>query len=249
MLRSLLFISLCCFFSCDLFDNEPDPIVDVPVEFQLKLFQEIRPDGRTLFFEVESVDTFECTNHSISGEVAFSPQRMVYALASIDAPEDCAPGNAPATARYSIDELNAGNYDLSVTLREVVENRGMLTLDAESVELNFDEARGINAEFVLKLLPENAAWGYVRYDADPTEVSSFLSELHALEHEVFNGEYGYFHAEGRNVHLHHSTESAPFALQLSAETDALRSLLDAYRNRLGDDFVYRVWLGNGAVIE
>lgn len=237
------------FVACELFENEPDPIVDVPVEFRLALFQEIRPDGRELFLEVETVDTFDCRNYAIAGDLTLVARRAVLTVAQIDAPTDCDPGRAPAHRRFSLDGLPVGSSDFVSELRATVRSEGQLLLDTNGARFDFDAPNGIALAPALTFLPETAAWGHVSYPADPAEEVAFLSDLLARSADVLQGNYGYFTTATEPLTFRTPAPGSGFAVTLAVDASELADLVTTYRDRLGDAFAVRIRLGDGSLLE
>lgn len=238
-----------CFTACDLFDNEPDPIVDVPVEFRLALFQEIRPDGRELFLEVETVDTFDCRNYGITGDLTIATRRAALTIEKIEEPADCDAGIAPARHGFSLNGWDVGTYDLTTELRETVQSEGRLLISDTGARFDFAEPNGITPATALKFLPENAAWGHIAYPTDPAEEVAFLNELLLLTSDVLQGNYGYFDTATEPLTFREPAPGSGFAVELTSGFTALQDLVNEYQDRLGDDFAVRIRLGDGSVIE
>lgn len=240
-------------------ETEPDVVVTLPPEFIVDLYeQRDAATGAPVFgLWVETVKAdYPAGNYRIVSQLEGGAGQLHIRLNEVAEPDqpDGVPG--PARAFIPVGALADGTYNLTIQLGETLFNDGVLTVAQGHYELGFAEPTvGIDVQNrVLNTIPAGTVWGYVR---TPTEIqqpaaNAFLLNIkdYTEEAELPAGYYGYFTVAGTGqVFFHRSV--APegpaqlFVRRLSADPNALRGLLNSYRNDVQTPLTIWCWWTGG----
>lgn len=260
-LTFLLFFSSLFLGACSVRpgETEPDVVVTLPPEFIVDLYEqrEAATGQATFGLWVETVKTdYPAANYRIVSQVESGAGQLRVRLNEVAEPDqpDGAPG--PARTFIPLGALADGTYNLSIQLGETLFNEGVLTVGQGHYELVFSEATvGIDVQNrVLNTIPDGSVWGYV---LTPTEIQQPAANAFLLNIKNFTEEaglpagfYGYFTVAGTGqVFFHRSVAPGGaaqlFVRRLSADPNALRGLLNTYRNDAQTPLTIRCWWTGG----
>lgn len=240
-------------------ESDPDVIVTVPPEFIVDLYeQRDAADGHATFgLWVETVKTdYPSGNYRIVSAVESGANRIAVRLLNVSEPDQPDHIAGPARAFIPVGALADGVYAFTVQLGDALFSDGVLTIGQGRFELNFpDGTAGIDVQNrVLQHIPDGMVWGYA---LTPSEIqypaaNNFLLNIKdfTTESGLAPGYYGYFTVAGTGqVFFHRSVApgalSQPFLRRLSADPNALRALLNSYRNDSQTPLTIRCWWTGG----
>jgi hypothetical protein len=144
------------------------------------------------------VEPQPCENNVIDYSSNVSSEGLLLYLHEIITPANCITAESFIHADASFGFLNNGTYRVEVTLKDVIQNLGTLTVTPDAYTLNLETQDGIELKNkVLRRIPKGYLWGYVGFsDAAQggPKASSFLTELgsKATSRTLPEGNYGYF---------------------------------------------------------
>lgn len=237
----LLTFSLFAIASCKVVEDDV-VVVTLAPEYSVDLFEQRNAaDGTPQFgLWVESTSLYKCPGFSIDAQVTVQGYNVAIALLGVTEPAICAGDSAPAKQFIPIGDLADGTYAFSLSLRDVIVNKGFLTVTSGRYSLSLPGAQGVFVgNFVLETIPDGVIWGYAVTpdEASQPVASGFLSDLKTLstENNLPPGFYSYFTVSGAgNIELHKSIAPAvgfkSFVRRLSGSPDALSNLLQGYRD-------------------
>lgn len=244
--------------ACQVTDISDDVIITIEPEYAVALFeQRDAADGSPTFgLWMERMLNSECPGYGIETEVAVSAGGIFVTILGVLPPAvPCVGDSTPARQFVAIGNLADGVYPFTLSLRDVVANKGILAVANGRYELSLPDAQGIEVqEFVLEHLPEGMIWGYA---ATPNESSQpvaddFIANLKTIsaENGLAPGYYSYFTVTGTNdIYLHNrilpSGSARFFVRRLTASRDALKSLLQNYRTAAQQPLSIHCWTTEG----
>jgi hypothetical protein len=238
-------------------EDDNDVVVTIPPEYAVDLFENrAASDGTPTFgLWVESMEKYRCTGFGIAAQVAVQNDHIGVTILGVTEPAPCVGDSAPARQFIAIGHLTNGTYEFSLSLRDVIVNEGSLTVASGQYTLFLPEAQGVVIEnFTLASLPDGIVWGYA---ATPDEASQpvaddFLADLKTLtaENGLVPGFYSYFTISGTgNISFHKSIApvgtSKHFVRQLNASPDALKGILQNYRDAAQQPLSIKCWTTEG----
>ena len=191
--------------SCDIKELE-DPIIiaDLDDEFELTLWEELYPTGRSLQLLIETIKDEPCQNAQIVNAVFKNGSSFNVTLQDITTPSDCQTGIGPATAVVNLGQINPGVYNLDINLKNTVINEGQLNFSTNRYLIQMKTDNGI--KFIrseLYAIPVSFFWGYIAYDAESLkeDAEAIRSQLGLMGEAVAltNGDYGYFQVSNQQV--------------------------------------------------
>lgn len=237
--------------------DDTDIVVTADPEFAVDLF-EMRNDSDgapTFGLWVESVKVYDCSGYGIDASVLVQNNRIEVDLLGTIPASPCSGDPAPAKQFLPIGNLADGSYTFAISLRDIIINEGVLTVTDGRYSLSLSDPQGIDFQnLVLERLPDGIIWGYA---ATPDELSepvadNFIFDLKTLSTEsgLLPGFYSYFTVAGAGGVYFHKSIAPPgtaeiFVRRLSASTDALKSLLQNYRNAAQQPLYIRCWTTEG----
>lgn len=238
LLFTLLLLALA---SCKMVEDDV-VVVTLSPEYSVDLFeQRSAADGTPQFgLWVESMANYPCPGYSVDAQVTVQNGNIGVVLLGVLAPAICEGDSAPAKQFLPIGNLADGTYTFSISLRDVIVNKGALSVTNGQYKLSLPNTQGVFIEnFILDPLPDGIIWGYAATPDEPSEpvADNFLTDLKTLsiENDLPPGFYSYFKLSGTgNISLHKSIAPAgvsrPFVRRLTASNDALKGLLQGYRD-------------------
>lgn len=252
-----MIIFLPAIFSCRVEEDNGEVVVTIPPEYAVDIFENrAAADGTPTFgLWVESTEKYECPGYGVAAEVAVQNGSITVTILGVTKPAPCVGDSAPARQFIPIGDLADGTYKFNLSLRDVIENEGSLTVSDGLYTLSLPDAQGVVIEnFTLSTLPDGIVWGYA---ATPDEASqpvadNFLTDLKTLttENGLVPGFYSYFTISGTgNITFHKSVAPVGaakyFVRRLSASPDALKGILQNYRNAAQQPLSIKCWTTEG----
>ena len=241
--RWIPFLSLLALAGCyNTPEEEPDIIVTLEPEFTVDLFEHRNAtDGAPEFgLWVESMVEFECGNFQIEAITTVDGSAISVELSEIHEPDSCLGAPGPARGFLPIGSLADGAYTFRLALNAVIVNEGILTVQNGHYELSLPNQQGIDFQNrVLETLPNGYLWGFVDTPAeqDLPVADQFVQNLKTLTEAPLlpAGFYSYFTVSGTGQYYFHRSiapagQHRPFLRRLSTSPDAIRNLLQGYRN-------------------
>ncbi|HRI61595.1 MAG TPA: hypothetical protein PK228_17775 [Saprospiraceae bacterium] len=260
--RSLWFLALTCFalafVACRVNDLvEDEPKFTAAPEYTVDLFeQRDTADGAPTFgLWVERIELSDCEGYGVDATVSVQNGRIEVKVLGVIKPAICLGDSARARQFLAIGQLADGTYEFSLSLRDVIQNKGTLTVAGGHYTLSLPDAKGVVVEnFILEPLPDGIVWGYAATPDEPSEpvADNFLTDLKTLtaENDLTPGFYSYFTISGTgNIEFHKSIAPAgvtrQFVRRLTAAPDALKGLLQNYRDATQQPLQIKCWTTEG----
>lgn len=240
--------------------EEEDPVIIVTLdpEFTVDLFeQRDSTDGTPVFgLWIESKKTYPCGNYPVEADVRTMPGEIDVLLKETTAPSPCLGDPAPARSFIPVGNLADGTYRFRLSLSPVVVSEGWLTVQNGHYELSLSQEQGIDFQNrVLESLPGEFVWGYALTpeESDKPVADQFSQSLKPLtaEANLAPGFYGYFTVSGAGKYFFHRSIApavayAPYLRRLnSASLDAVRNLVQSYRDNPGQPLSIHCWTTQG----
>lgn len=226
-------------------DDDPEIIVTLDPEFTVDLFeQRAASDGKPTFgLWVESMEEFECSNYQIEATVEVDAGMIDIQLQEIRPPDTCMGAPGPARGFLPIGQLADGTYPFRFALNQIIQNEGFLLVQNGHYELNLPNQQGIDFQNrVLEALPDGYVWGYANTpsESDLPVADQFIQNLKGLTQDLDlpTGFYSYFTVAGTGQFYFHRSiapegQHRPFLRRLSGPPNAVKSLLQGYRDDPG----------------
>jgi hypothetical protein len=233
---------LILFSSCEKIQDE-DPVVNVPVTFLIEMEEKLQPGYRPLLFNLKSVEILDCANYQIDYKLEQQKRSIHLTLKDFSLEEPCQPQPATAQGVANLGPLEPGEYKLKITLKDVVQNEGVLSVRPEYYILYMETLDGIFfPEGLTRLrIPGHSIWGGVYPMADSLSAlaDEFMSELYqsAAPFQLIPGNYGPFSVSiGNAIQLVQPPAPGPghtFVLRYGGSRNGLINLVEYYRNAGG----------------
>jgi hypothetical protein len=247
ILRSLtLLVPLAFFVSCSQDPLGPDPLVDVPNTFNIRLIEQLDSTGKAFSLEVTTIEFQDCMEKSVDFNLSQSYNAVLVSLNDIITPDECPDGSAPARSTVLLKDLEIRTYTIDINLKNTVKNTGTLTVLPDQFILEMETEDGfqvLNPE--LWRIPERTIWGSFSYATEDMAVvvQNFLADLESLcEENTFpEGDYGHFYVVNSESIL--IPDQAPAGLSFRRNflftcdpvSVGLPALMESYRTEYGVD--------------
>lgn len=242
--------------SCGLPEEDIPAVVDIPVTFQIQLRETLQAGDRPLEIHLMSLENLDCQNYTIDYEYARSGNLLMLSLNDFILNGPCVPGEAVASASFSPGVLNLGYYPMIISLKDVVQNEGSLTVSPEFYSIKLQTSHGILASpHKLYRIPEKSIWGEIYAEPDSLVylTENFLEELEQASAplNLQEGYYGYFRIDGDGVlKLSEPTgqeEETTFVRRYQGDREFLIDLAAAYRAEGGAGLTLRLFDAEGYI--
>ncbi|MCB0704656.1 MAG: hypothetical protein KDC34_05075 [Saprospiraceae bacterium] len=234
------------FFGCSKDNTDPGILVDVPTTFNVRMIEHLDSTGRSLSFQVSTIEFRDCLNETIDYNLFQNQNSVQLSLNEIVAPETCMEGSAPATVSILLPDLVKYSYKVQISLKNTIENNGTLINEDTRYRLDMETFNGfqvLNPE--LLKVPEHVIWGSFAFRSEDmaTISQAFFQELEQLAHSgTFpTGDYGHFYViSDQNVFILDQSPSdlsfrRNFLYYFSGDPADLTNLLETYRSEYSAD--------------
>lgn len=229
-----------------------EPNVSVKKEFRIIPWEVLDGNNRAFQINIETILTESCENTVIDVLPSFGNNDISLSIRNIPTP-DCIAPIFPATSKNMIGDLQLPNYDIEISLKDVIHNNGELFVEEEYYEIKMENLDGIVIpDTRLYKVPENTIWGYVAYSENTHETiaNDFVDEIESVTttKDFEDGFYGYFSIENSkptilNEDITHSIDNA-FGLSFSGDNVLLTDILSNYRTQ-HPDLVFKIFTSKG----
>jgi hypothetical protein len=204
--RQWLYLSILCIalIQCDNGDGkDPILIADVEKEFDVKLWEVLKPTERYLQLQISTIKDKDCLNYGIDQNIKQNGPNLELNINKVLPPELCQRGIGPAKAILDLKTLTQGRYNLTVNLGKVVPSKGSITVTSSAYSFYMPEQYGFRLQkTILNRVPEQTIWGYVAYsEGNKAAADQFLQELVKISRDagLDKGYYGYFEVNESNA--------------------------------------------------
>lgn len=246
----LLFIGGIILTACNK-SNDPDVILNVEEEFSIILWEQLRQNTRDFQLNLQTLKkNFKCQNFEVGFDQDQIGNTLLITINDIIEPTDCLEGENKASGIVNFGKLPTGFYNLTIDLKDVVSNQGVLEINEDFFQLNMNSKDGIIIEKnQLYRIPDRLIWGYVQYQ-DQSVTDDFLAELDQITQSVSltAGNYGYFNIENTNLTINADTDistATTFATSLVGNTAELKILVKKYQEEFGNGLALKVYTFRG----
>ena len=243
--RSVLgVLAIFVLFGCDFQGTPVEPIIvsNIDTEFSIRMHENLSPNGATLYFEIKSIEEINCLNGIIDYSVLNQKGNLDLLIKKVIDPADCSPGMGFYHSDAYIGKLETDKiYNLTISLQNIVDNKGFLTVDDEKYSINLNTLYGLKIEnAVMYKIPPSLVWGYIAIqNLNEKEVAdTFLAELSSAGTEITlkQGDYGSFQvlSSGRLVGFQTEIDNPitiiPISFGFTGDWTQLTGEVAAFRN-------------------
>lgn len=229
-------------FGCK--DNQIDEEVNVTIddEFKIFLWEVLEENDRSFNLKVETIKSESCENTLIDVAPSITEENISFTIHDIPEP-DCPAPIFIANANVEIGLLNSSSYEVIISLKNVIQNEGTLSVESDYYELKMKELNGIIVpEKRLYKIPQNTIWGYIASDNSNADSVSdgFIVELDNVseDQDYTDGYYGYFSVENNYLTILKQNISQgtvrTFGFSYDGDNSELMNILSDYRSQYPD---------------
>ncbi len=221
---------------------DDEVIVKVKPEFSIDLFEQRDDSNGTPIFGlwVESMEVFECDNYLIVSNKEQNVNTVKIILRGIEKPQNCNAQTAKAKTFIPIGNLADGAYELEIDLRDVVSNKGKLTVMQGKYSLDMPDPKGIVIKnYLVQAMPDQLFWGYIETPTGQAtqQANALLADLKSLSTTVSlpTGFFSYFTVSGGgtfffNPSFSPGTNHIVFVRKMGTDPADIRKIFQTYRS-------------------
>ncbi|MFT6322092.1 MAG: hypothetical protein ACJAT4_003027 [Granulosicoccus sp.] len=217
-----------------------DVNVTVENEFKILPWEALEENNRSFNLNVETIKSESCENTLIDVAPSIVGNNILFTIHDIPEP-DCPTPVFIANANVEIGSLDfPQTYEVIVSLKNVIQNEGTLTVESDYYELEMKELNGIVVpETRLYKVPQNTIWGYIASENSNADsvTDGFLDEIVEVsdDQDYIDGYYGYFSVENNNLTILKQNISQSsvrtFGFSYDGDTVDLMDILANYRSQ------------------
>jgi len=219
-----------------------DPIFNGKPEFSIDLFEQRDDTNGTPVFGlwVESIEIFDCDNYLIVSEKEQNGNKIRIVLRGIEKPQNCNAKTAKARRFIPVGNLADGEYQLEIDLRDVVSNKGKLTVIQGKYSLDMPDPKGIViGNYLVQAMPDQLFWGYIETPIEQAtqQANALLADLKSQSTTVNlpTGFFSYFTVSGTgavffNPSFSPATNHVVFVRKMATSPSEISKTLQIYRS-------------------
>ena len=253
--KIFFFILVFASYSCvDLKDNEE--VINVEDEFDIRLYEALEMEPRSLILEISSTEFLECKNAMLSCDLQLNPS-IVLDIQDITLPEDCILESTKAICVNDLSLLADGTHSIQLSIRDDIINLGAIIKSTSAYQIDLDTDHGISYyEEELLRLPNQLIWGKVTLLEENEEVFSFVNSLQAEMNmaQLELGNYGHFKITEQGFELldmnNDDPAIHPFIFRYSTidEFESIREFIENFRTTYEEKAVLEIFNSEGLEI-
>jgi hypothetical protein len=242
--------------SCNWIESPDDKVIDINDEFYIGAFESFTPVGRFINLNVTSIEPYKCSDAEINISHIVDGQHLDVTIEGIEEEAPCSGPEKYLSSDVELGQFVNSNYQLNISLGNIVNNSGALIVNDESLILDFDSPKGFICKPTETLrIPENTVWGFASTNENDFNgtLINFVTDLSLLCQPIVMkpGPYSGFSIENSgklsfdddsqvmNVHT--------FYFKFTGNDDDLVALLKEYREDSGTKAEYIVFCTNGRI--
>ncbi|MEM6967078.1 MAG: hypothetical protein AAF573_20110, partial [Bacteroidota bacterium] len=239
IISSVVLIFILSIVGCKSDPNENEPNVSIEDEFMILLWENLSPSGTSFNLNIKTIESQSCENTLIDVVPSVFANNIAVTIHDIPTP-DCSDAVFPATAEIILGNIAEENYNVQVSLKNVVNNEGIMIVTPDYYEIEMGQLNGIvMPEQRLYKIPNNTIWGYIAYSEDSLNVvtDAFVAGLAdvADPRTYTDGYYGYFSVDNNELTILNNSSTLAvaktFGFDYSGDTTHLMSMLFDYRSQ------------------
>ena len=234
--------------------SEAEVKILVQNEFNLSMKEDLGAATRTLGLRVKTIKAEFCENTIINVSPNINNDLLYISIQDIPTP-DCSSPIFFAAANVVLGVLEPQNYNLKITLKNVINNWGVLEVADDYYEIDMIDSDGILIkENRLYKIPKNTIWGYVAFEnINQSVANNFINEVSGVSsaRAYQDGYYGYFSVENNDLtileedFLHSKTNT--FGFDFQGEVNDLETILSSYRSTY-PSVEFKIFTSEGEVL-
>jgi len=242
-------------FGCKDDPTDDDFNVNIEEEFKILLWENLGQNARTFHLNVETIQSQSCENAQIDLTPTAVGSQINLTIRDIPVP-DCPAPIFPAKANFEVGNLNLSEYNLQISLKDLVHNIGDLMVTEEYYDIQMTDLDGIvipNQR--LYKIPTNTIWGFASFAAsdEQGQVIEFMTEVNEISEakDFEDGYYGYFSANNNTLTIHDEDILKQFSLSFGRsfqnDLSELETILTKYRT-LYPNIDFKILTSKGDVL-
>lgn len=199
-------ISSVFFFQSCTEEPEAESFVNIENQYEVRLSQQLSPEGGVPALEILSLEPHECQNAFISHHTIFDEGKFLLFLNDIHTEGECVSGNQIIGEDILIgNSLNITPFEIN--LKNIVVNPGTLHIDHLDFETNFDSFDGLKVTRTqIHRIHPGMIWGSFssKFEQTIEDVMEFIHDNQNTT-ELVSGDYGHFYvAPDKSVTIYNS---------------------------------------------
>ncbi len=209
-MRKILFITFLAlnaviFSSCNS-DEEPE---DSFQYINLEFFEQFTLEGSEIIFNLQTIETFPCSNFSLKTTVTSSGNHTDINITNIDVPDICVTSLGPATQQLHLGDFNNVSSQFSVWVNEKRHDFAFETTE-KTIKVKPGNRFEGNLFFTfdsLLRIPDNTVWGYVVSSSESSkneiwnQILDAFYETGAEEMTLNDGNYYFFSVQNQEIYF------------------------------------------------
>jgi len=231
LIITLFTVFIALSFSCNKNEEHEQTFQYINLEF----FEQFTSEGSQLLFNLQTIETFPCSNFSLQTSVTKSNNHTDIKITNIDVPDICVTELGPASQ-----QLNMGDSSNAPSLFSIWINEKRHDFELETTQKSIKVKQGNHFEDNLFFafdsllrIPKNTVWGYVVTNSEDirndiwNEILDAFYDAGAQDMTLENGNYYFFSVQNQeivfeNVKAHTTT----FYFQFENRIEDLISIYD-----------------------
>jgi len=177
-------------------------IYDIQDEFNIEIFQE-NNNANNFFLKITTLDEYP-SNYRIEADLVNVNNKIELNIYRILKPTNPTNQTKYLSKNLNLENLEIGNYNLDLILRNTIVNEGAVSIKPETIELDFSTKHGISSKhYEVNRIASNGYWGvaYVESEDHSPFLDNFMQKIKDVSIELTNprqGNYGYFSIDNHN---------------------------------------------------
>jgi len=191
---ALLLIFCLSIFSCGS-DTLPVTVIQLDEDLELHLWQNLTTDGAQAQIKLVTTDLYDCAEARIISDLSTFGKSINLELTAIEQPDNCATASATQITSLHPIDFGQGQYDIRITLGDLITNEGEMSFSNEKIELSLHSSNGLKFNnSTLQRIPNNIVWGYIIHPDHQAAITDELLDSIEISNSsgLSAGNYTYF---------------------------------------------------------
>ena len=219
------------FVSCSE-DLETHSVINVGEQYEIQLNQTLSEDGGLPTLDITTLEPQMCTNTHISLQTIISEQKIKIFLNDLFVEGECIPGNHIISEEVLL-ETQKQAIPFEISLKNAIDNKGMLHSGAEEFELVLNQFDGLKiSKTHINRVQPGMLWG--SYSISDDNSSDQLTQyIHDLNNGTahLKGDYGLFYlAQDDAVNIYNSNYEVSFLISTNEAFHKIKSRIQEFKD-------------------
>jgi len=236
MLKAYIYLFILSFLAqaCSVFEEpEEFTLVNIGTDYIIELSQTLQLGSNAMLFNIKTTQMDNCIDSHIDVESKIIENQLQLILGDIITHNPCLqiPNQLESSAKFT---LSTRDYDINISLKDVIQNFGTVSVSDESFTIELETENGIIiGQQKINIIPDDYIWGRIGISDinNKSQLKNIVKHIQSINqpHALKDGNYSFFEIREATLSLPRSTEKLiaeeEFLVRQTADFEIIKNSL------------------------